>query len=320
MKMSEEDSFMHSDPLIGVVTVTFNSGLVIRGFMDSLLKQTYADFILYVVDNASSDATLHYLAEYNDLRIVVIRNSTNVGAAEGNNIGIRAAAKDGCTSILLINNDTEFDGDLIEHLCDGLRRHESDMVIPKIAYFDEPDKVWSAGGYFSGLRGTSRHFGMNRKDDGQFDQARAVEYGPTTCMLIRREVFGRVGLLDADYFAYLEDTDFCYRARQAKVKLFYVPSAHLLHRVSSLTGRDSDFITRYSIRNHVYHVFKNLPGWQRLFYLPALQIHLITKFILLRRNVGTFWLAEKAFWEGISLGNSRGTNGGKLPSKLESIS
>src|SRR4029077_17939136 len=137
------------------------------------------------------------------------------------------------------------------------------------------------------------------------DQPRAVDYGPTTCMLIKTEVFQRVGLLDADYFAYLEDTDFCYRARQVGVKLFYVPSARLLRRVSSITGRDSDFTTRYCVRNHVYHVLKNLPGWQRWFYLPALQLHLVAKFILLRRKLNTFWLAEKAFWEGISLGNSR---------------
>ena len=309
---------MDSGVLIGVVTVTFNSALVIRGFLDSLLKQRHTNFILYVIDNASSDATVGHLAEYCDPRIVVVRNSTNVGAAEGNNIGIRAAIKDGCTSVLLINNDTEFDADLILELRVGLLRHKSDMAVPKIGYFDEPDRIWYAGGYFSRLRGTSRHFGMGRKDNAKFDRPCAVEYGPTTCMLIRTEVFGRVGLLDADYFAYLEDTDFCYRAREAGITLFYVPSARLLHRVSGLTGRDSDFTIRYCVRNHVYYVLKNLPGWQRLFYLPALQLHLVTKFILLRRKMHTFWLAEKAFWEGISLGNSRSTNGGKLPSKLES--
>ena len=320
LEMSDEDSSMDSHVLIGVVTVTFNSAFVIRGFLDSLLKQIHTNFILYVIDNASSDATLKSLAEYHDPRIVIVRNSTNVGAAEGNNIGIRAAVKDGCTRVLLINNDTEFDDDLIVQLQAGLQRHQSDMVVPKIGYFDEPDKIWCAGGYFSRLRGTSRHFGMDRKDIGQFDQPRAVDYGPTTCMLIKTEVFGRVGLLDVDYFAYLEDTDFCYRARQAGITLFYVPSARLLHKVSSLTGRDSDFTTRYCIRNHVYHVLKNLPGWQRLVYLPALQFHLVTKFILLRRKLNAFWLAEKAFWEGISLGRSGGRIGRTSPSKLKSIS
>jgi GT2 family glycosyltransferase len=289
------------DAVIGVVTVTFNSGSVIRGFMNSILKQSHAKFVLYVVDNASWDSTLECLAEYDDPRIVIVRNQTNVGAAEGNNIGIRAALKDGCASVVLINNDTVLDDDLFFQLIVGMRQHDADMVVPKILYFDEPNKIWSAGGYFSWLRGAARHFGSDRNDEGQFDRSRFVDYSPTTCMLIRKEVFTRIGFLDARYFAYFEDTDFCYRARLAGVRLVYFSSARLLHRVSSLTGRDSDFTIRYSIRNHVYYVLKNFPSWQRLFYLPALQFHLVAKFILLRRKLSTFWLAEKAFSEGISI-------------------
>lgn len=301
----EPKAFVDGDAPVGVVTVTFNSALVIRSFMDSLLKQKHKSFILYVVDNASTDATLEFLGEYNDSRIVMVRNLTNAGAAEGNNIGIRAALEDGCASIVLINNDTVFDDDLLSQLLLGLKRHESDMVVPKILYFDEPRKIWSAGGYFSWLRGAARHFGSDRDDDGKFDEPRFVDYSPTTCMLIRKEVFERIGFLDPHYFAYFEDTDFCYRAHQAGIKLVYVSSARLLHRVSSLTGLDSDFYVRYSIRNHVYYVLKNFPAWQRLFYLPALQFHLVAKFVLLRRKLSTFWLAEKAFSEGISLFCSR---------------
>ena len=289
------------DAVIGVVTVTFNSALVIRGFMNSILKQTHANFLLYVVDNASSDSTLDCLAEYDDPRIIVVRNLTNVGAAEGNNIGIRAALRDGCGSVVLVNNDTVLDDDLLSQLLVGLRRHQADMVVPKILYFDEPNRIWSAGGYFSWFRGAARHYGSDQNDDGQFDQPRFVDYSPTTCMLITKKVFALIGLLDASYFAYFEDTDFCYRARLAGIKLVYVSSARLLHRVSSLTGRDSDFTVRYCIRNHVYYVLKNFPSWQRFFYLPALQLHLVAKFVLLRRKLSTFWLAETAFSEGISL-------------------
>jgi GT2 family glycosyltransferase len=289
------------DAVVGVVTVTFNSALVIRAFMDSLLKQTHTHFIVYVIDNASTDATLECLGEYHDPRIVIVRNFTNVGAAEGNNIGIRAALKDDCSCVVLINNDTAFKEDLLFELLLGLKQHRSDMVVPKILYFDRPNKIWSAGGYFSWWRGSARHFGSDRNDDGQFDRSRFVDYSPTTCMLIKKEVFDVVGFLDANYFAYFEDTDFCYRARQAGIKLLYISSAQLLHRVSSLTGRDSNFTVRYCIRNHVYYVLKNFPSWQRLFYLPALQFHVVAKFILLRRNLSTFWLAEKAFSEGISL-------------------
>ncbi|HZR57827.1 MAG TPA: glycosyltransferase family 2 protein [Terriglobales bacterium] len=289
-----------NEDLIGIVTVTFNSSTVIPGFMDSLLQQTHTTFILYVIDNGSWDETLQRVSKYLDSRIVTIRSS-NVGVAEGNNIGIRAAIRDGCTSILLINNDTVFDPHLLSELDTGLERHESDMVVPKILYFDDPNRIWCAGGYFARLRGSAGHFGEGQQDDGKFNQPRAVEYSPTCCMLIRSSVFERIGLMDANYFVYFDDADFCYRAHREGIRLFYISSARLFHKVASLTGIESDFSTRYGVRNRVYYILKNLPNWKAVFLLPMLQIYLFTKFVLMKRKFKSFWIAEKAFWEGISL-------------------
>ena len=297
---------MVNEALIGVVTVTFNSASVIHGFMDSLLKQKHRAFILYVVDNASSDETLSYLAEYPDPRIVIVRNSANVGVAEGNNVGIRASMKDGCTSVLLINNDTVFDSNLLSQLESKLQTPGCDMVVPKILYFDTPDRIWCAGGYFSRLEATSRHFGYGKKDDGRFDQSRSVQYSPTCCMLIKGVVFEQIGLMDANYFVYFDDTDFCCRARRHGLGIFYLSSARVWHKVSSLTGGgESDFTLHYYTRNQVYYVLKHLPRWQWLYYLPFFQARILAKYILLSRKLTALWLAEKAFFAGVSLFYSR---------------
>lgn len=295
---------MDKRDFIGVVTVTFNSGSVIQSFMDSLLRQSHANFRLYAVDNASSDSTLELLAQYRDTRVVILGNQENVGVAEGNNIGIRAALKDGCASVLLINNDTVFDSDLISKLCDALREHKCEMTVPKILFFDEPEKIWCAGGAFSHWRGTARHFGFCQKDDGRFDGARAVDYSPTCCMLVRREVFERIGLMDANYFVYFDDTDFCLRAHRAGIRLFYVPTIRLLHKVSSLIGRRSDVALRYVSRNHVYHVLKNYQRWMAVYYLPLCQVYVLGRSFFAKEKVKAFFLAEKAFWEGLSLFDS----------------
>src|SRR5205823_1449843 len=97
--------------------------------MESLLKQSHRQFRLFAVDNCSSDNTLALLGQYSDGRVTVIRSAVNVGVAEGNNIGIRAALADGCTSVLLINNDTVFDADLISTLHQGLRKYQCDMIV-----------------------------------------------------------------------------------------------------------------------------------------------------------------------------------------------
>jgi GT2 family glycosyltransferase len=285
---------------VGVVTVTFNSASVICGFMDSILKQTHSEFTLYVIDNASSDATLNLISQYNDPRVVLVRNLKNVGVAEGNNIGIRSAVRDACATVLLINNDTEFAPDLLSGLQQGLERHESDMVVPKIVMFDAPNRIWCAGGYFDPIFGWTRHFGEGT-DVAGFDSPRRVNYSPTCCMLIKTDVFERIGLMDPNYFVYLDDADFCYRAHRADIKLFYIASVRLLHKVGSLTGIESNFTVRYGIRNLVYYVLKNLPRWHAPFVLLVLQIHIPVKFVFRRPRLRQFWVAEKAFWEGISV-------------------
>ena len=294
-------SFMDRRKSVGVVTVTYNSGAVIDDFMRSILSQTYLDFTLFVVDNASSDDTLERLASYNDARIAVIPSQVNAGVAEGNNVGIRASLENECGLVLLINNDTVFDPTLITKLTEGLLEYECDMVVPKILYFDDPNKIWSAGGYFSVWRGSTRHIGCGQKDDGRFDQPRAISYNPTCCMLLKHEVFDRIGLMDSNYFVYFDDTDFCLRALRAGLKLFYLPDARLEHKVSSLTGDNSSFTVRYRTRNHIYYLLKNFPRWRILYYAPAFYIHIIGKYLFLWRRPRTYWVAHKAFWEGISL-------------------
>jgi hypothetical protein len=272
--------------------------------MESILKQAHSNLVLYVVDSASSDETLQLVSAYADARVRIIRDSRNVGIAEGNNIGIRAAFCDGCASVLLINNDTVFDSDLISKLACGLNQYACDMIVPKILYFDAADKVWSAGGAFSPWRGRPRHIGYGKKDDGRFDQARKVQFGPMCCMLIRGSVFERIGLMDPKYFVYFDDADFCLRAHRARITLMYTPAACLYHKVSSLIGHRSDLALRFITRNHVYYVLKNFQSLAVFYYLPVCQAHIFVRCWFAKRKLRAFFLAQRAFFEGLSL--SRG--------------
>lgn len=287
---------------VGVVTVTYNSAPVLPDFMQSMLRQDYGNFLLYIVDNASSDDTLRCLSQYEDERIVVLRNPENSGVAEGNNIGIRAALRDGCSLVLLINNDTAFGPSLVSELSSGMHQHECEMVVPKILYFDAPTIIWSAGGYLSWIRGSARHFGFDEKDNGKFDRDREINYNPTCCMLIKREVFERVGLMDAKYFVYFDDTDFCLRAHRAGMRLFYVAKAKLFHKVGKLTGgSESLFTIRYCTRNHVYYLLKHFTKWQAWGLLGAFQVHIAVKYLLIGRRANVFILAQRAFREGLDM-------------------
>jgi GT2 family glycosyltransferase len=286
--------------LVGVVTVTFNSASVLPGFLKCTLEQKHDAFLLYAVDNASKDDTLVMLRECWDHRLKIIANSDNKGVAEGNNQGIRAALADGCSFVLLINNDTEFDPLLLTTLLDGLAKHDADMTCPKIMYFDEPQRIWAAGGAFQRWLGYRNiHLGADEVDNGQYDLDASIDYVPTCCVLVKRSVFETVGLMSSEFFVYMDDVDFMYRAKIAGVRLVYIPSARLLHKVGRLTGGpESPFTVRYCTRNRVYFLLRHFGLLRSLPMLLMMQAYYIVGLIIGRYSFGVYMLKQKATIEG----------------------
>jgi GT2 family glycosyltransferase len=288
---------------IGVVTVTYNSGGLLPDFLRCLASQTFRSFMLFAVDNASADGTMRILLDCRDPHTEIIANSHNKGVAAGNNQGIQAALAAGCSSVLLINNDTEFPPSLIADLDQGLAHYQVEMICPKMMYYDHPERIWAAGGTFQPWRGyRSIHLGEGETDRGQRDLARLVTYVPTCCVLIKKDVFETIGLMDERYFVYWDDADFMYRAMKAGVRLMYLPQAKLLHKVASLTGGASTpFALRYGTRNSIYFLLKH---FGIILTLPWLALHQLVwcgKLILGRRSKPWFAAKQSAFWEAVSM-------------------
>jgi GT2 family glycosyltransferase len=285
---------------IGVVTVTYNSGHVLQEFFDSLAAQIHRNFVLYVVDNASKDQTPELTQRRTDLPGVLIANAENLGVAEGNNQGIRAAIAGGCECVLLLNNDTVFPADFIAQLYAGLDRHRCDMTTGKMYYHDRPDVFWCAGGHFQPKLGyRARHDGQHQKDVGQYDQPRRVTYVPTCCLLVRRSVFDRIGLMDSRYFVYSDDVDFLYRCLKQGLSLWYVPEAKLWHKVSSLTGGDSSaFALQYMTRNRIYFLRKNMPHVLALYWYIWIQTRSFLAFLSGRNSYSKWNVRRNAAKEG----------------------
>lgn len=268
---------------IGVVTITYNSETVLQEFFDSLAGQTHRNFVLYVVDNASHDRTLEITRQRTDFSVIVVANEKNLGVAEGNNQGIRAALTDGCECVLLLNNDTIFPPNLFAQLYAGLDRYHCDMTTGKMYYHDAPDVFWCAGGRFQPWLGyRNQHDGIEQKDTGQYDQPRRVSYTATCCLLARRSVFDRVGLMDSRYFVYSDDTDFLYRCMKRGLALWFVPDAKLWHKVNSLTGSASDFTVHYCTRNRMFFMRKNIPAWHAWFWYRAYRAYYLLNFLFHR--------------------------------------
>ncbi len=254
---------------IGLVTVLYKSDDVLVDFFKSIARQTHRDYILYLVDNSVNETSNriierclaeNYITEYRH-----IKNTDNVGVAEGNNIGIRQALAHGCSHILLLNNDIELEQDFAfsNLLSLSINKGES-IIVPKIFYYSGR-KIWMAGGCMNKWRALGIHYGFNKEDAPKYNVAKHITYAPTCFMLIESSVFEKIGLMDEKYFAYYDDTDFVYRAIKEGYKLYYEPSVTVLHKVSSSTGSDSTFYVYYSNRNKLYFIRKNFRGVVKYF-------------------------------------------------------
>ena len=288
---------------IGVVTVTYNSGQVIAEFLRCLLAQTHRQFVLYVVDNASRDHTLELVRGFADVRVVVLESAQNLGFAAGVNLGIRAALESGCDSILIINNDTAFEPDLIERLLAGMLQYGCQMAAPKMLFYQDPSKIWAAGGAISWARGfRPKHFGYGQTDRGQFDTPKIVTFAPLCCTLISAEVFRKVGWLDSQYFVYFEDIDFMYRAQKAGIKLIYLPAATLRHHPHALTGgATSEFTIQQSTKNYFYFLLKHFGIWKALPLLVANQAYFVARLLLGFDSRAVYRLKQSCFRQAFSL-------------------
>jgi len=299
---------------IGLVTITFNSAHVIEPFMECVLSQTHSNFMLYIIDNLSTDNTLNLLKRFEDNRIVCIINSVNVGVAAGNNQGIKKALEDGCDEILIINNDVEFEDTLLEKLSSQLKELNCSLIAPKMMYYPETNLIWWAGTKFSEREGCmTRHIGIQQEDKGQFDKVEPMDYAPTCCVLLKKQVIADIGLMDEKYFAYYDDTDYFYRIyKQGKHQLYYYPFVRFYHKVGGLSNmkkgdakkfKFNNFYIHLFTRNHVYYLKKQRTFWAWMnivyfYFRMNLRFLFSGKYQI---NYSTFYLLQKSYLEGLFL-------------------
>ena len=256
------------DKYIGIVLVNYNGIEVLEDCLKSILKSDYTRYKIILVDNGSSDNSVKLVKEkYRE--VLIIETNENGGVAKGNNIGIKKAIKIGCEYILLLNNDTEIDNSMISNMI--LKADKNTMVTCKMYFYKPNDVIWCAGGKLHWEKGITSHYGENEKDRGQFDKSRFVEYTPTCCLLIHKNVFERVGFMDENYFMYYDDTDFIVRCKNMGIKIWYEYEAKLWHKVSSSSGGSESKISVYYLnRNRLYFInkfYKNKVAPLSYFYI-----------------------------------------------------
>lgn len=262
---------MHS---ISLVTILYKSEDSISSFLDCLQKQEDSNWVLYVIDNSSPDKSASLVSSRLDSRIVLIRNPSNVGFAKAANQGLMAAISAGSEFIILMNNDTIFDKIFLRNFCNAYLNLKADVISPRIMRIDPPDKSWYTGGKFDDTWVFSHS--MHDYDGDASTLPIPVEFATGCCLGISRNTLERIGLLDERFFVYWEDTDFCFRLKNAGIPILYVPSLVLRHDGGSSSGGEFS------------------PSYMRLFYRSYMQF--VKKHFGFKRAATTalrLWLRER---------------------------
>lgn len=212
----------------------------------SLENNDYPNFKVVIVDNDPA----HRFPALD--RIVLLRNKRNLGFPAGNNVGIKYAFKNGADYVLLLNNDTLTSADFLRKMVEaGEDDKKIGVVGPKICFADDPKRIWYAGGRVNWLRNKGAMRGWDEPDAGQYDQPaiQKTDYVTGCCLLIKKEVVAKIGLLPGEYFLYYEDTDWSLRARRAGYLCAFVPAAKIWHKISRASKPGSSSYIYYHVRN-----------------------------------------------------------------------
>jgi GT2 family glycosyltransferase len=243
------------NPKVSVIIPNWNGRHLLKDCLESLGKQTFKDFEIILIDNGSTDGSQEYIKE-NYPAIKLTELPTNIGFAPAINLGVKICCGE---YMVLLNNDTKIDKDCLKYLAKAADQNSNvGMVAAKMLSFDDPNVIDSAGDYIDAV-GHADNIGRGQPDSDKYNKSGYVFLVTGGGSLIKREVFERVGFFDQDYFAYMEDVDFCFRAQLAGFKGWYEPKAVVLHRHAATSKKDPAFKEYLQYRNMTQTVIKDFP-------------------------------------------------------------
>ncbi|MGQ9493784.1 MAG: glycosyltransferase family 2 protein [Anaerolineae bacterium] len=237
-----------------VIIPSWNGMYLLPSCLDSLRAQTYQDFEVLVVDNASTDDTVAIVRRaYPEVKLIPL--SKNHGFTGAVNVGIAQARG---SLVTLLNQDVEVDPYWLEEIARVAHAHpEAGAIACKIMLYDRRDHFHSAG---DGYRrdGIPVNRGVWEKDVGQYNSECTVFAACGGAATYRRQVLDEIGCFDEAFFMYCEDVDLAWRQQLAGWPTIYTPRAVAFHRLSASGGGVT--ASYYTGRNTIYVIVKNVPG------------------------------------------------------------
>ena len=247
---------------LAIVILNWNGRRYLEQFLPTLVRflPDYAEIV--VADNASSDDSIEFLTT-NYPAIRILKHAHNEGFAKGYNMALQNVEAE---YYCILNSDIEVTEHWIEPIIEMMDNNETiGAVQPKLLSYHQRDKfeyAGAAGGFidkygYPFCRG--RLFGNVENDCGQYDTAMDIFWATGAALFVRSNVFHTMGGFDPDFFAHMEEIDFCWRIKNAGYKIKVNPESVVYHIGGGTLPKNNSFKTFLNFRNNLFLLVKNLP-------------------------------------------------------------
>ncbi len=242
-------------PLVSIVVLNYNGGKFLVEAIGSILKTQYPNFEVILADNGSTDDSIHRIALMTkDPRLRILKNKQNLQYAIGNNVAVDEAKG---VYVALLNNDVSTTPGWLTPLVDVLNSNPNvGACQSKLLQFFNPRMFDSAGGFMT-TNGIGGNRGFDVVDEGQYDETEQIFVAKGAAMLIRKDLFKKVGGFDPLFIALYEDVDLSWRIHLAGFKVVYVPTSIVYHIGRASSRKNPSRETFLSTRNSIITLLKN---------------------------------------------------------------
>lgn len=247
---------------IAVVILNYNGKAFLEKFLPNVIEYSSNVAEIIVADNKSTDDSVDFIQKnFPNIRLII--NDFNGGFATGYNVALRQVEAD---YYILLNSDIEVTPHWIEPVVELMERDETIAACqPKILSYHDKTKfeyAGASGGYidkygYPFCRG--RVFQELEIDNGQYDDVKEVFWATGACMFVRASLYHKYGGLDDDFFAHMEEIDFCWRLKNLDYKIMYCPDSKIYHIGGGTLPKSSAKKTYLNFRNNLSLLMKNLP-------------------------------------------------------------
>lgn len=283
---------------LSIIIVSFNTKKLLLSCIGSVRKYTKeVDYRIIVVDNASHDGTQEAIKKIKDIKPIL--NQENLGFAAANNQGIKLSQG---RYILLLNSDTELHEDSLSKMVSWMDAHP-EVGISSCMLLNPDKSIQETGGYFptlfrvflwatflDDLPFIPRIFGSYHPHGSLYKKERELDWVTGAFFLIRNKVIEDIGLLDEKFFMYVEEVDYCYRAKNKGWKIRYVPNTSIVHLGGGSSsgesvkfkywsaGKERSIIGEFNGLKRFYK--KHYPVWQYPFLIFFLKLAALLRFFI----------------------------------------